>query len=344
MSNQIKFDRTRTLAFSKSLNRDDNTIYFPTDSDSVVIGAKEYGCTSAVASSLATLYSQISTANEAAGRAEAAAEDASESLADLQTTIQNLPDGSAVSAQVGLMQDHKAEIIDLRGISTDSGSNIIKDSNGNSIDAGKCHFVYSKEVSGALRYRACETAIYSYHEDYHIIVKARVEKTQEYPHNYKYWVFNSDYPWLCTNTYNEDDVPANYKNLFPSNVMGDKLDYAYYLLDLGSQSNFTPESTGSSLGYYSLSKSGMSIAGIRNTLHAYWQQGIMPILSMTLSSHSATYTLPMCKAGNDYIGSLRGNNGDYTVRVVSNTTSCKAYIEAVGNTMIGEVVDTVEDE
>ena len=329
MSNPIKFDRQHNLAYATSVNRDNNTVYFPYDGISIVVNGKEFGCDTATLNRISTVEAQVSAASASANAAQAAAANAAASLEDLEAAIQNLPDGQAVSAQVGLMQSHKTEIIDLRSITAESGSNIIHDCNGDTIDAGKCHFVYSKEVSGALRYRMCEVEVYSYHSEYNIVAKAKVENTQEYPHDYKYWVFSGEFPWLCTNTYDESNVPSNYRKIFPSNMMEDKIEAAYYLMDLGAQSNFTPVSAGSSLGYYSLSKTGTTVSGIYNTLQGNWQNKLIPIVTMTLGSHNSDpYTIAMYKAGNSsFIGSIKGYNGDYIVRVKSTSTSCEAHIE-----------------
>lgn len=224
----VTFNRSSTLAAAKTASNYDE-IFFPTDSDVIVMGRKEYGATTDVKNRITTLEGQVPTAaanaQSAADSADAAAaqaQNAANSLAALQTAIQSLPSGSDVSAAVALMKTNKVEIVDLRSISS---GDTIKDSFNTAIEAGKCLFVYGNGDQSAPRYFGCETVSFTYNSTYYTVAKFKVGTSQGDDTEYRYWVFtkNASYDmWQCSALYNENNVPSYIKEKLASEIVKTK--------------------------------------------------------------------------------------------------------------------------
>lgn len=363
-----RFDCTHTKAQAvAAAGNEPETVFFTTVDHRIVKGGVEYGGTTAHENRITALEGQVPTASAAATAAAASAdaaassaENAEQYLSDLQSAIQSLPGGADVSAQVALMQSHKAEIIDIRSITTTSPNNTIKDSNGNAIDAGRCLFVYSKEVTGGLRYYACETVAFTYMSTNYTVVKFKTA-TDQAPY-YTYWVFQGPDTWLCIGVYNENTLPSYLKHAFISDELEDtkskKADKvgsatnghlaglnssgnitdsgiaadkvlleAFAVLDWGEQSTFAMTVIGSSdIGYYTVSDASAKYAALNEA----WTAGKIPVVKVGLSNHTSSYVIPLFKGLNDtFFGSYRKHGKTYSVEVDAGSSSIRIYTDLV---------------
>lgn len=355
----IKHNRTSTLAQAKT-SYDPDTLYFPTDASAIVLNRKEYGETTEVLSRLGSVEGQVSTATAAAqtaaSKADAAAaqaSDAAQYLETLQDTIDNLYDGTevsaAVAARVAQMDGHVVEIIDLRAV---EAGDTIKDSKNAAIEAGKCHFVYSNGDDQAPRVYACETAVFDYNGTYYVIAKFRVGSTSSESGEYKYWVFFKDSThdmYQCSAVYNENTLPSYLKAAVTTDVITTKASKvttatAGHIAGLSSDGNLTDSGiaakgivvesyqsvqlSDSELIYpldYTFPNAVITIStqDLYASLEYIRTTKKMPYVTFDLSGHtSGGYKVLLTKDWDgNYVGTARGKNGRYTVTVSIGTTT-----------------------
>ena len=94
----VSFNRSSTLAQAK-MSQDYDVIYFPTDSDAIVMGRKEYGCNASVLSQLSTLSSQVTSAVSTAEAAEADASAANTTVQSVLDILDNINSGGVTSSE-----------------------------------------------------------------------------------------------------------------------------------------------------------------------------------------------------------------------------------------------------
>ena len=96
--------------------------------------------------------------------------------------------------------------------------------------------------------------------------------------------------------------------------------YSYQVINLGELSNYTGVNLD---GYYTIPTTSGNIV-YYELLNEIWSSGKIPVITVTLTYHTATYAVLMTKDANGtFNGHDRAENGDYTIDIVISSTSGK---------------------